>query len=111
MTSADPATRSATRARTRVTANSTLATLHDIGDIRDRRVVRETSAPYRVAVLDDQDLVSTPAAAKSLGVSGRTLQRYVKDGLITPDLTLPSGQYRWDPTRLRQQINALSGRR
>jgi hypothetical protein len=26
-------------------------------------------------------------------------------GLITPDLRLPSGRYRWDVARLREQIN------
>lgn len=49
----------------------------------------------------------TPDAAKALGLSARTLQRYVKDGLITPDLRLPSGKYRWDVARLREQINAI----
>ncbi len=28
-------------------------------------------------------------------------------GLITPDLRLPSGRYRWDVERLREQINSL----
>jgi predicted site-specific integrase-resolvase len=52
-------------------------------------------------------LVPTPDAAKALGISARTIQRYVKAGLITPDLTLPSGRYRWNVSRLRDQINAL----
>lgn len=52
-------------------------------------------------------LVPTPDAAKALGLSARTIQRYVKDGLITPDLTLPSGKYRWDVDRLREQINSI----
>jgi DNA-binding transcriptional MerR regulator len=52
-------------------------------------------------------LVTTTEAAKQLGVAARTLQRYVNAGLITPDLTLPSGRYRWDVDRLRDQINAI----
>ncbi len=52
-------------------------------------------------------LVTTPEAARQLGVSARTLQRYVLAGLITPDLRLPSGRYRWDVERLREQINSL----
>jgi DNA-binding transcriptional MerR regulator len=52
-------------------------------------------------------LVTTPEAARQLGVSARTLQRYVVAGLITPDLRLPSGRYRWDVAKLRQQINSL----
>jgi DNA-binding transcriptional MerR regulator len=50
------------------------------------------------------DLVSTPEAAKALGVSARTLQRYVVNGLVTPEITLPSGQYRWNVPKLRRQI-------
>jgi DNA-binding transcriptional MerR regulator len=55
----------------------------------------------------EPQLVPTPDAARALGISARTIQRYVKAGLITPDLRLPSGRYRWDVARLREQINAL----
>lgn len=57
--------------------------------------------------MPDPQLVTTPEAARALGISARTLQRYVKAGWITPDLRLPSGRYRWDVERLRAQINAL----
>lgn len=52
--------------------------------------------------------MTTTVAAKALGISPRTLQRYVAAGLIKPDLTLPSGRYRWDVEKLRDQINALA---
>jgi DNA-binding transcriptional MerR regulator len=55
----------------------------------------------------DGRLVSTVEAARQLGISARTIQRYVAAGLITPDLTLPSGQYRWDVDKLRDQINSI----
>ena len=55
------------------------------------------------------DLVTTPDAARALGISPRTLQRYVRNGLVTPEITLPSGQYRWDVTKLRAQIETASG--
>ena len=55
----------------------------------------------------DPQLVPTPEAARALGISARTIQRYVKAGLIIPDLRLPSGRYRWDVVRLREQINNL----
>jgi len=55
----------------------------------------------------DDRLVTTTEAAKQLGISARTLQRYVTAGLITPDLTLPSGRYRWNVARLREQINSI----
>jgi DNA-binding transcriptional MerR regulator len=54
-----------------------------------------------------EELVTTTEAAKRLGISGRTIQRYVAAGLIKPDLTLPSGRYRWDVDKLRDQINAI----
>jgi len=53
------------------------------------------------------DLVPTPDAAAALGISARTIQRYVRKGWIEPDLTLANGDYRWDVGRLREQINAL----
>ena len=55
-----------------------------------------------------RDLVTTPAAAATLGISARTLQRYVEQGLLTPSVTLPSGQYRWDPAALARQVAALA---
>jgi DNA-binding transcriptional MerR regulator len=54
-----------------------------------------------------EPLVSTGEAARLLGLNPRTLARYVDRGWITPDLTLPTGQYRWDVENLRRQINAL----
>ena len=57
--------------------------------------------------MPEPSLVTTPEAARQLGISARTLQRYVVAGLITPDLRLPSGRYRWDVVRLREQINSL----
>jgi DNA-binding transcriptional MerR regulator len=60
--------------------------------------------------VQEGELVPSPDAARVLGISARTLQRYVRRGLITPDLTLASGQYRWDVDRLREQINALRER-
>lgn len=53
------------------------------------------------------ELVSTPEAARALGVSARTLQRYVKDGQVRPEITLPSGQYRWNVAKLRRQIGMV----
>jgi DNA-binding transcriptional MerR regulator len=58
-------------------------------------------------VPEEPKLVTTPEAARALGISARTIQRYVVAGLITPDLRLPSGRYRWDVAKLRDQINSL----
>ncbi len=43
----------------------------------------------------------------ALGLSPRTIQRYVTRGWITPHLRLPSGRYRWDVDRLRAEIHTL----
>ena len=59
--------------------------------------------------LDIHSDSTTPDAARALGISSRTLQRYVSKGVVTPEITLPSGQYRWDVAKLRAQIEALSG--
>lgn len=64
-------------------------------------------ARRRTRVPDRPPLVTTPEAARALGLSARTLQRYVTRGLIVPHLLLPSGRYRWDVDRLRAEINAL----
>jgi DNA-binding transcriptional MerR regulator len=61
---------------------------------------------YRACVADK--LVPTGEAARQLGISPRTIARYVARGWVVPDLTLPSGQYRWDVARLRDQINNLA---
>lgn len=83
------------------------ASLDDNRDNSDNRPVRGTSGTYGDQMSEPR-LVPSGEAARALGISARTLQRYVKAGLVTPDLTLASGQYRWDVARLREQINALS---
>lgn len=52
-------------------------------------------------------LVSTSVAARELGVARSTLQRWVKRGLIEPDLMTPGGQYRWDVERLRENLRYM----
>ena len=59
-----------------------------------------------MTLVPPSDLVTTPDAARALGISPRTLQRYVRQGVVTPEITLPSGQYRWDVAKLRAQITA-----
>ena len=49
------------------------------------------------------DLVTTAQAARELGISRRTLARYVEQGLVTPELTLPSGHHRWQLRDLRRE--------
>jgi DNA-binding transcriptional MerR regulator len=53
------------------------------------------------------DLLPTTQAAKTLGVSSRTLARYAEKGLLIPTVILPSGHYRWDLDDLRRQLAEL----
>jgi DNA-binding transcriptional MerR regulator len=53
------------------------------------------------------ELVTTTQAARELGISARSLSRWVKDGALEPDLTTPGGHYRWEVGRLRQQLREL----
>lgn len=55
-------------------------------------------------------LVPTGVAARELGVASTTLQRWVKAGLVTPDLVTPGGHLRWDVDRLRAQLRSLRER-
>jgi predicted site-specific integrase-resolvase len=50
------------------------------------------------------ELVGTVAAAAAIGVSYRTMLRYIADGRLRPTVTLPSGTYRWDLDALRRQL-------
>jgi DNA-binding transcriptional MerR regulator len=53
------------------------------------------------------ELVPTGVAARAVGVHLRTLQRWVKEGLIEPDVVTPGGHMRWDVQRLLRQIQDL----
>jgi hypothetical protein len=55
--------------------------------------------------------VTTTQAAKELGVGVRSLQRWVKAGLIEPDYLTPGGHMRWDVDRVRAELRAELRRR
>lgn len=40
-------------------------------------------------------MVSSTELAKALGLSPRSIQRYVKAGMIAPLYVTPGGHYRW----------------
>lgn len=66
-------------------------------DNADRVNRPPTVAPVR-------ELLTTTQAAEELGVTGRTLARYVERGWLTPALVLPSGHYRWDMSEIHRQL-------
>lgn len=53
-------------------------------------------------------LLPTGTAAREIGVAVRTLQRWVREGAVTPDLTTAGGHHRFDVARLRAQLDALT---
>jgi excisionase family DNA binding protein len=58
-------------------------------------------------VPEDDRLLSTPEAAKRLGIARSTLAKYAREGRVRPVLTLPGGQHRWRLPELIEQIQAL----
>jgi excisionase family DNA binding protein len=55
-------------------------------------------------------LLSTGQAAKALGISGSSLSRWVRRGLVTPTLKTPGGQYRFDLDDLKAQMDYVRAR-
>jgi len=56
-------------------------------------------------------LVSTAEAAARLGVSTRTLKRYVKHGKLQPSMILPGGGYRWSDDDFKPLLFTDAGAR
>ena len=51
--------------------------------------------------------VTTGTAARAVGVSLTTLQRWAHAGLVQPALRTAGGHFRWDLDSLRAQLRAL----
>ncbi len=49
-------------------------------------------------------MVSSTELAKALGLSPRSIQRYVKAGTITPLYVTPGGHYRWSIAAVVEQL-------
>jgi excisionase family DNA binding protein len=56
------------------------------------------------------NLLTIAQAAAELGISRRTLARYVEHGVIASALTLPSGHHRWNLEDLQRQLRDLRKR-
>lgn len=48
--------------------------------------------------------LTTPQAARALGIGPRSLQRWVAAGLVEPDFRTVGGHARWDVDRLRGEL-------
>ncbi len=56
------------------------------------------------------ELVHTSEAAKVLGLSARSIARWVAEKKITPDLVTPGGHMRWNIEGLCRQLHDLQER-
>jgi hypothetical protein len=70
----------------------------------------ERASPANAVQAGGMALVPTGVAARELGVNATTLQRWVKAGLVKPDLVTPGGHLRWDLDRLRAELRSLRER-
>jgi excisionase family DNA binding protein len=52
-------------------------------------------------------MLTTKEAADVMGISVRTLQRYVTEGRIRPSYRLPGGRMRWDLEELKAQFREM----
>jgi DNA-binding transcriptional MerR regulator len=62
-------------------------------------------------VPESRRLVATGEAARALSVSVQTLQRWVRDGIVTPAATTAGGHHRWDIEDLREQVRSAAQQR
>jgi len=62
-------------------------------------------------VPESRRLVATGEAARALSVSVQTLQRWVRDGIVTPTATTAGGHHRWDIEDLREQVRIAAQQR
>ena len=62
-------------------------------------------------VPESRRLVATGEAARALSVSVQTLQRWVRDGIVTPTATTAGGHHRWDIEDLREQVRMAAQQR
>lgn len=69
-------------------------------------VAGTSSSAYGVGMASPQ-LVTTAALAAATGLHTRTLQRYRRLGLITPEMVSIGGHARWDVEKVKQQIREI----
>lgn len=53
-------------------------------------------------------LLTSGELAKELGVSLRTVQRWIAEGVIRPEFRTPGGHTRWDLDSVRTQLKTSS---
>ncbi|WP_232661912.1 MerR family transcriptional regulator [Pseudonocardia sp. TRM90224] len=61
--------------------------------------------------MTEEKYISSTQLARALGLSPRSIQRYVQQKSITPEFVTPGGHYRWNAERVKEQLKALRERR
>jgi excisionase family DNA binding protein len=56
------------------------------------------------------ELLTTAELATELRLSRKTIYRYIRDGKITPEYTLPGGEHRFRLESVIEQLRALRKR-
>jgi excisionase family DNA binding protein len=56
------------------------------------------------------ELLTTAELANELRLSRKTIYRYIRDGKITPEYTLPGGEHRFRLESVVEQLRALRKR-
>jgi len=54
--------------------------------------------------VSDEPLITSGDVAQRLGVTTRTIGRWVADGLITPAVTTPRGRYRFRWSEVQREL-------
>lgn len=56
-------------------------------------------------------LLTSGEVADELGLSPRTISRYAREGIITPELITAGGQYRFNLDRVREDLRKHAEKR
>ncbi|OZM83585.1 AlpA family transcriptional regulator [Pseudonocardia sp. MH-G8] len=60
--------------------------------------------------MGEERLISTGEVARAVGLSRQTIQRYMREGLLTPVFTTTGGHARWRLDEVLEQLRALHRR-
>ncbi|MHA6802157.1 MerR family DNA-binding transcriptional regulator [Salinifilum ghardaiensis] len=60
---------------------------------------------------DEEPLITSSQLAEKLGLARRTISHYAREGLITPALVTPGGQYRWKKSAVVEEMHELARRK
>ena len=87
----------------------TLETLASLAPLQPHDLVHVDQSAYVQHVGDqDEGLLTSSDLAKRLGVSTRTIARWVQEGRLTTEYTTPGGKHRFKWEDVRKQLGMRS---